>query len=820
MNDVQTVNEERKVLNLQLPSTMDANVQRELLLALRGVADVLKTPLVLVDSAGGPLGNWIFPSDVQEEIAAEVWSPRVGEPGEPNGRQLSSIQQRDGKRRFFLRIAVGEHPYLIQSGDLPEHHAWVDGTLSQQVLPGLDYQTHLDAYFLLELYVSNICRAILLRRNEAKPRAFDDVDIENVRRIGLCLEKKIEGHTHRSRAESYSLRAVPSLEEFFGAGSSTTDHPDLSETLGLLTRGIDSSFNLMALTGDFVVEAKSFQRFCNVIARQKMGERCFANDIGSLIQATFLGKTIHGRPPVAIVDKCHAGLSEVFAPVYAFGLIVGVVFGGQLVESREQRDRILKPFANANYSKADASKLIRIAERGTIEKTQSVVSGISAMIGLLTERYAVARSEASLLGEVILTRQASLRDVLQNACDAIKRDLAVQDCSIFLAHQGALVLEATTAKQLCIRTKPGEQTRLILAKEAIGRSFYSIGEGLTGGAAASRAERFEINAMSAKGWAGKCSETIASAQCFVAPIMSEGQCRGVLRAVRLAEFPEMPKEHRDLIMAFARHLGVGMRYRELAEGDSITFKRRADELQDLLAEAAHELRAPLHNVLSLSTALRYTSAGSISAQARLHQEIKEEVYRAKREVDDYLLRGIEGREELKYNFQLGDLGELINECASRFMSVAAKRGLSIRVDSTVRNLPKIHFDSERMEQVFCNLIDNAVKYSFANQREGILIKAKDKPNTITVSVTDNGLGIPKAAQAAIFQGYQRAVEDQSVFKPGTGLGLKIAKKIVIRHQGDIVVESEPFLDDPKRLAKHEGFKTTLTVSLPKMLMQM
>ncbi len=792
---------------------MDVNLQKDLLLALRGVADVLKTPLALLDSEEQILGNWTFPGDTQQEVMIPLWPLSEGQSIK---EQHQNLRERNGTRRFIVRIPLGSALYLIQSGDLPEHHAWVDGQLAQQVLPGLEHKMSLRASFLLELYILNICRAIFARRSLAEPTPLDDLDVENVRRIGLCLETKIEGHTPRSRVDSYSLRAVPSLEEFFGAGTvNETDHPDLSETLGLLTRGIDSSFNLMGLTGDFVVEAKSFQCFCNTIARQTMGDRCFANDLKSLIQAAFLGKGSHAAPPVAIVDNCHAGLTEVFAPVYAFGLIVGVVFGGQLVESEEQKEKVLKPFGRSGKADADVTELIRISGKGTVNKTKSVVSGISAMIGLLTERYAVARSEASLLGDVILTRHSSLRDVLQSACDAIKRDLAVQDCSIFLVHQGNLVLEATTAKKLCVRAKAGEQPRTVSRKEALGRSYYRVGEGLTGGAAKSKEPRFESNALKAQGWAGKCSETFASAQCFVAPIMSEDECRGVLRAVRLTEFPEMPKEHRELIGAFARHLGVGMRYRELAEGDSLTFKKRADELQDLLAEAAHELRAPLHNVLSLSTALRYTTATDVTAHARLHQQIKEEVYRAKREVDDYLIRGIEGREELKYNFQPGDIGELVEQSVSEFMSVAARKGLMIRVDATVRNLPEIFFDRERMEQVFRNLIDNAVKYSFANQREGVVIRAKDKTNTVTISVTDSGLGIPKEAQTPIFEGYQRMVEDQTVFKPGTGLGLKIAKKIVMRHRGDIVVESEPFLDDPKRLAKSEGYRTTFTVSLPK-----
>jgi signal transduction histidine kinase/ligand-binding sensor protein len=794
---------------------MEANAINVLQLAMLGMADVLKTPLALVDSHGKLLGMWVFPGDTIEDVPSgmECWPEELR--FAPN--RLTTIQQSATRRRFIARVGILDSQVFIQSADLPDYHPWLDGKLCEQVLPGLKFAMNREASFLLGLYIFNICQAIIKRSRQAEISPLNDLDIENVRRIGLCLETKIEGCRPRSKEKSFSLGAVPSLEEFFAPSSSgRSDRPDLSETLEHLTTGRDSSFNLMGLSGDFVVEAKTFQCFCNTIARQQLGDRCFGNDLKSLVEATFLGKNTAEHPPTALVSACHAGLFEVVAPVYAFGLVVGTIFGGQLCLSKEQQAKILAPFLDGNATSQDRDALIRVTEASTLNEIKSVVSGISAILGLLTERYAIARSEASLLSDVLLPRQANLRELFHHACQAIKRDLAVQDCSIFLITHGRLVLEATTATKLYVRTRKGEDPTVINSELGIGRAFYELGEGLTGGVAKTHCARFEPNAMEAKNdWVGKCSETKDSAQCFVAPILCDRECIGVLRAVRLTQFPEMPGEQRQLIESLARHLGVGVRYREAAEGDSLRFKNLATELQQLLAEAAHELRAPLHNVLSLSTALRYTSGSQVGEQARLHQKIKEEIYRAKREVDDYLLRGIEGREELKYNFRKGNLNELLFECASRFSVAASKRGMQINIDPSLKSLPQITFDSERLEQVFSNLIDNAIKYSFSNMKEGISVKAKSKANTVTISIVDYGLGIPTQVRIDIFEGYQRAVEDQTVFKPGIGLGLKIARRIVEKHGGAITVESEPFLDDPKRLARHEGYKTTFTVSLPK-----
>jgi two-component system sensor histidine kinase VicK len=195
-----------------------------------------------------------------------------------------------------------------------------------------------------------------------------------------------------------------------------------------------------------------------------------------------------------------------------------------------------------------------------------------------------------------------------------------------------------------------------------------------------------------------------------------------------------------------------------------------------------------------------------------HQKIKEEVYRAKRLVDNYLLRGIEGREDLRYYFQPDDIGKLVIDCASRFHMTAARKGATIRIAAEVRTLPKIMMDRERIDQVLGNILDNAVKYSFDNT--DIEVSANATKAHVSITITDYGLGIAREERDSIFQGYQRAVEDLGRFKPGTGLGLKIAKKIVDGHGGEIQVESVPWMADRRRLARHEGFRTSFRVVLP------
>jgi signal transduction histidine kinase len=246
----------------------------------------------------------------------------------------------------------------------------------------------------------------------------------------------------------------------------------------------------------------------------------------------------------------------------------------------------------------------------------------------------------------------------------------------------------------------------------------------------------------------------------------------------------------------------------LSESETEIFREKMNQLQSLLAVASHEFKGPLHNILSLMSLLDTSD----SSTSKIRQQMIEEVYRAKRTVDNYLLTGIT---QLKYNYRLNKIGDSIRRCVSRFQSNAVKKGVAIKVLASATNLPEIAYNRDQIELVLMNIIDNAVKYSFDNTE--IIIEGQDKENTITVSISDMGLGIPIDMREKIFGGSQRTVKDNRIYRPGTGLGLMIAKKIAEEHKGNIFIESEPLWGDPKRLVKNEGFKTKFILSLPKNL---
>jgi len=129
-------------------------------------------------------------------------------------------------------------------------------------------------------------------------------------------------------------------------------------------------------------------------------------------------------------------------------------------------------------------------------------------------------------------------------------------------------------------------------------------------------------------------------------------------------------------------------------------------------------------------------------------------------------------------------------------------------------MPEIQGDADKLDIVFDNLIENAVKYSHNNRK--IVISGEDLGPKIRVSVLDKGLGIPENMREKIFDCFARSdVLDRQLYISGTGLGLYVSKLIVDAHGGEITFKSVPFFNDPEKKRQYEGYDTTFIVTLPK-----
>jgi signal transduction histidine kinase len=147
-----------------------------------------------------------------------------------------------------------------------------------------------------------------------------------------------------------------------------------------------------------------------------------------------------------------------------------------------------------------------------------------------------------------------------------------------------------------------------------------------------------------------------------------------------------------------------------------------------------------------------------------------------------------------YSFTDVDLARLVEESVA-----AATVGQDeVRVRARVRRpMPSVRGDRERLRQVLSNLIDNAVKYSSAGDEVEVSAAAED--GAVVVSVSDQGPGIAPEQQRLIFEKFGRA-KVAGKAKPGTGLGLFIARSIAEAHGGSLDVRSTPRLGSTFRLS--------------------
>jgi two-component system sensor histidine kinase KdpD len=172
------------------------------------------------------------------------------------------------------------------------------------------------------------------------------------------------------------------------------------------------------------------------------------------------------------------------------------------------------------------------------------------------------------------------------------------------------------------------------------------------------------------------------------------------------------------------------------------------------------------------------------AQAEIAQAIRAESMRTSVMVSNLLdmARLQEGDVHLKREWQ--PLEEVVGTAMQNLAKQLAKH--SVHVDLPA-DLPLLEFDSALMERVFSNLLENAAKYTPEGSR--IEIAARNEGDRVSITVSDNGPGLPPGKEERLFEKFTRGHEESSV--SGVGLGLSIVRAIVQAHKGTVRAENRP-----------------------------
>ena len=213
--------------------------------------------------------------------------------------------------------------------------------------------------------------------------------------------------------------------------------------------------------------------------------------------------------------------------------------------------------------------------------------------------------------------------------------------------------------------------------------------------------------------------------------------------------------------------------------------------REFVANVSHELRTP---VAIINGYLETLLDGALDDRVMVEKSVNvmwKNNQRLMLLIEDLLsLSQLEGKQAAALHFEPTDLRLCLVRVVERLEPAIMEKGASVRL-ALPPGLPAIEADPHRLDQVFFNLIENALKYGEAERREIVVGAGLPQGECVEITVSDNGPGIPAADQPHVFERFYRVRKDRSRAVGGTGLGLSIVKHVVLAHGGQVGVESRP-----------------------------
>jgi PAS domain S-box-containing protein len=213
--------------------------------------------------------------------------------------------------------------------------------------------------------------------------------------------------------------------------------------------------------------------------------------------------------------------------------------------------------------------------------------------------------------------------------------------------------------------------------------------------------------------------------------------------------------------------------------------RRKDEF---LAMLGHELRNPLMPIRNALAILQRSGAeGDPGLRERAHQIIGRQVRHMVRLVDDLLDVSRIERGKIELRRQRIDLMETVRQAVESCQELVRAREHELVLDLPARPLA-IEADPTRLEQVICNLLNNAAKYT--EPRGRIEIRVRPEGDEVVLRVIDNGIGLSPESRARIFELFVQVDRSLARSEGGLGLGLTLVRQLVEMHGGTVAAFSE------------------------------
>ncbi|MCT4398895.1 cell wall metabolism sensor histidine kinase WalK [Pediococcus ethanolidurans] len=225
----------------------------------------------------------------------------------------------------------------------------------------------------------------------------------------------------------------------------------------------------------------------------------------------------------------------------------------------------------------------------------------------------------------------------------------------------------------------------------------------------------------------------------------------------------------------------------------VTEQQKIDQdRKQFVSNVSHELRTPLTSLKSYIEALTDGAWKDPKVAPQFLKVTQDETDRMIRMINDLLSLSRMDSGTAKLDLELINLNELFNHVLDRFDMILKTddnpdKNYTIKREFTRRDL-WVEVDTDKFQQVLDNLMNNAIKYSPDGGQ--ITCRLLETHNHVILSVSDQGLGIPKKDLTHVFDRFYRVDKARSRAQGGTGLGLAISKEIISMHGGRIWVDSK------------------------------
>ena len=231
----------------------------------------------------------------------------------------------------------------------------------------------------------------------------------------------------------------------------------------------------------------------------------------------------------------------------------------------------------------------------------------------------------------------------------------------------------------------------------------------------------------------------------------------------------------------------GNRQAAVAVFSDITELEKVDRMRrDFVANVSHELRTPLASVRGYAETLLDGAIDDPAYSRRFVEIIRKNADRLTRLTADLMTLSQIEVQAREFEFLPHSAGNLISQAADSIRDIATKKGITVEVKPLPEDL-QIDCDSQAIQQVLANLLDNAVKYTKPDGRIqlGVRVDCED----VDFYVNDSGTGISLEHIPRLFERFYRVDKARSRELGGTGLGLAIVKHLVLAHNGSVRVTS-------------------------------